>query len=323
MATGYTNVGGSKPLSGSALPSDVRMGQTFSSDGKNLQTGTLNLTNLLPENICEGVTIAGEVGVLRSVDSLKDAPLVSVIDLKAPVGAVGSYTVPDGIKYILAIIVGAGGEGGAGGNGKNASLTSGKNGTKGEPSWFIDEKYYASGGKGGYGGSGAPKYDTTSTSGSAGQGGNLLIKIFVVSPNEVLPFYLGRGGGNTTNPIPDPNHPNNSRSCQFFNSLTGPTNGVDEPNLNINQNRVSKGGSGGAGLFSVHPNPGNYGSTGKWSTSYCMFGGSGGEGQAGGGAGGGGNLCYAINSSEDPNGYGFGGSGGRGGSGGIRLYLYG
>uniref|UniRef100_UPI0035A0DCF9 hypothetical protein n=1 Tax=Prevotella heparinolytica TaxID=28113 RepID=UPI0035A0DCF9 len=73
MATGQTNIGGGKQLIGTAQPSDVRMGQTFSSDGKNLQTGTLNLTNLLPENICEGVTIAGEVGVLRSVDSLKDA----------------------------------------------------------------------------------------------------------------------------------------------------------------------------------------------------------------------------------------------------------
>lgn len=69
MAIGFTNItrGGVRGLS--AQPSDVRMGMTFSRDGKTAETGTMNLTNLTPENIRKDVNIAGVVGtagVLKS-----------------------------------------------------------------------------------------------------------------------------------------------------------------------------------------------------------------------------------------------------------------
>ncbi|MDO4754621.1 MAG: hypothetical protein Q4A41_06405, partial [Bacillota bacterium] len=73
MANGQTNIAGGKPLSGTAQPSDVRMGMTYP-DGKELRSGTLDLTNLLPENIRSGVTVGGVAGVF------KDIPTASLYD---------------------------------------------------------------------------------------------------------------------------------------------------------------------------------------------------------------------------------------------------
>lgn len=61
MSTGQTNIAGGKTLVGTAQPSDVRMGMTYP-DGKELRSGTLDLTNLKPENIKENITIADIVG---------------------------------------------------------------------------------------------------------------------------------------------------------------------------------------------------------------------------------------------------------------------
>lgn len=69
MATGFTNIGngggGVKGLT--ATPQDVRQGLTFSRDGKTVENGALNLTNLLPENIKAGVNVGGVVGALSTM----------------------------------------------------------------------------------------------------------------------------------------------------------------------------------------------------------------------------------------------------------------
>lgn len=64
MATGFTNIGnGGGGLKGlTATPTDVRQGLTFSRDGKTVESGMMNLTNLRPENIKENITIADIVG---------------------------------------------------------------------------------------------------------------------------------------------------------------------------------------------------------------------------------------------------------------------
>ncbi|SKA99306.1 hypothetical protein SAMN05443428_1355 [Caloramator quimbayensis] len=48
--------------SGSAVASDVRLGKTFSNDSDSDIVGTLDLTNLIPANIVNGVNIAGVTG---------------------------------------------------------------------------------------------------------------------------------------------------------------------------------------------------------------------------------------------------------------------
>lgn len=72
----------------SAQPQDVRMGQTFSTDGKTVQTGTMNLTNLRPENIKGGVTIAGVAGGLN-LEHLKPENVKKGVDIA---GVTGNYS---------------------------------------------------------------------------------------------------------------------------------------------------------------------------------------------------------------------------------------
>lgn len=62
MASGRTNASGTKTLPGTASPSDVRLGKTFSRDGKTIASGSLNLNNLVPRNIRKGVNIGGVHG---------------------------------------------------------------------------------------------------------------------------------------------------------------------------------------------------------------------------------------------------------------------
>lgn len=90
MAIGFTNIsngGGVKGLS--AHPQDVRMGMTYSVDGKTAETGTMNLTNLLPENIRKGVNIAGVVGTANALNSgiikeiVVEHPMVRVLNFEA------------------------------------------------------------------------------------------------------------------------------------------------------------------------------------------------------------------------------------------------
>lgn len=52
--------GGLKNLT--ATPAEVKQGYTFSRDGKTVESGTMNLTNLVPGNVRAGVNIAGVVG---------------------------------------------------------------------------------------------------------------------------------------------------------------------------------------------------------------------------------------------------------------------
>lgn len=61
MANGQTNISVGKTLTGTAQPSDVRLGMTYA-DGKELRDGTLDLRNLKAENIKKDVNIAGVVG---------------------------------------------------------------------------------------------------------------------------------------------------------------------------------------------------------------------------------------------------------------------
>lgn len=114
MSTGQTNISGGKTLVGTAQPSDVRMGMTYP-DGKELRSGTLDLANLLPENIRSGVTIGGVVGNFDN--SFKIFP--RSVKLISTDGVNVSFTVPDNVHRIQCLIVGAGGCGYYGGDTDN------------------------------------------------------------------------------------------------------------------------------------------------------------------------------------------------------------
>ncbi len=61
-----------------AKSQEVLKGKTFSIDGKNIITGTLDLSNLSPENIREGVTIGGVTGTERVLGEVKAGSLIKL-----------------------------------------------------------------------------------------------------------------------------------------------------------------------------------------------------------------------------------------------------
>lgn len=85
----------------SVTPQDVRLGKTFSRDGKTVENGELNLTNLQPENIKSGVNIGGIVGNMSSLESGR----IIFRDYNTQTSEYElTYTLPSDIKFILVVI---------------------------------------------------------------------------------------------------------------------------------------------------------------------------------------------------------------------------
>lgn len=78
MATGFINLGnmgGVRDLT--ATSNDVRSGKTFSVNGKDIITGSMDLSKLTPDNIKKGVNIAGVIGNV-------EGPLIKYVLSKSP-----------------------------------------------------------------------------------------------------------------------------------------------------------------------------------------------------------------------------------------------
>lgn len=215
-----TGGGGLKGLT--ATPQDVRQGLTFSRDGKTVENGALNLTNLLPENIKAGVTIGGVSGTI--VDLNPNRKIVFEYRTFAY-----NFVIPSNIHSISVILIagaGGGGGGGSGGNyyyGTNGSY--GGNGSRGYNTTVTIPgygEYIATGGDGGYGGAGGrpdndpPPYSTHGGDGYGGYGGSgsygnggvwngrdggcggsgqiRIINNIKVSPGMKITFSVGDGG---------------------------------------------------------------------------------------------------------------------------------
>lgn len=215
MAIGQTNISCGKHITGSALPGDVKMGQTFSVDGKTLETGTLNLINLLPENIKAGVTIGGVVGEYKDILSGLKSEAFKLTSSNSLNLGIGTWTVPaNASERLLVILFGKGGDGKYGYKGSGAFSTWYRGGRGGDGgfsiytfdiipgekidygnsngrTWFKNFSYYAGNGTNGTNASAG----NTGIDGNKGWGNATIPQFLLLHPaNYNWQEYPGKGG---------------------------------------------------------------------------------------------------------------------------------